>query len=156
MNLIKPARILLLVLILSFGSAAVPAGTPASQTAAPAPQKGKVAVINTAALQEKIGEYKLKIDALNKQFEPRTKEIQTEADQINALETTIKTQNASLTPARIAEMTEVLEQRKRNYRRKSEDLQAEGERVLTQALQPLKEKLSKFLQGYTAQPVSSF
>jgi Skp family chaperone for outer membrane proteins len=122
----------------------------AAQQASPAsPQKGKIAVINTAELQVQILEFKTKVEAINKQFEPQTKELQTEADRINALETTLKTQSQSLTAARIAEMTEQLGTMKRQYTRKAEDVQAAGERAMTQALGPLKEKMRKFLEYYT-------
>lgn len=119
------------------------------QTGSALPQKGKVAVINTAELQVQILEFKTKVEAVNKQFEPQTKEIQTEADRINALETTLKTQSQSLTPARVAEMTEQLATMKRQYTRKAEDVQAAGEGAMTQVLGPLKEKLRKFLEYYT-------
>jgi outer membrane protein len=124
------------------------------QTAAPAAPKslvkGKIAVINTQVLQEQIGEYKAKIDGLNRQFEPRVREVQSLVDKINALETTIKSQSGVLTPAKLAEMNEQLEQMKRDQKRKAEDLQSDGERAQVQTLAPIKEKLQKFLQDFTA------
>lgn len=111
-------------------------------------QKGKVAIVNTEALQAQIGEYRSKVEAINKQFEPRTKDLQGLADRISALETTINTQRNQLTPARVAEMSDQLDQMKREYQRKQEDLQHDGERALTQSLGPIKEKLRKFLEGY--------
>src|SRR5215470_4207921 len=141
----------LVVMVLGIGTLAMAQGTAAARPAAPAPlTKGKVAVINTAILQEQIGEYKAKVDGLNRQFEPRVREVQTLVDKINALETTIKTQSGVLTPAKLAEMNEQLEQMKRDQKRKAEDLQADGERVQAQTLAPIKEKLNKFLQEYTA------
>jgi len=126
-------------------------GTSAPRPAAPAGvAKGKIAVINTGILQEQIGEYKARIDGLNRQFEPRVREVQGLIDKINALETTIKTQSGVLTPARLAEMNEQLEQMKRDQKRKQEDLEADGERAQAQTLAPIKEKLNKFLQEYTA------
>jgi outer membrane protein len=120
------------------------------QAGAPSPlPNGKVAVINTSAFQEKIGEFRAKIEQLNRQFEPRIKEVQSLADRINALETTIKTQGSTLTPARIAEMTEQVETMKRDYQRKAEDLQADGNRARNQALEPVSQKLAKFAEEYT-------
>jgi outer membrane protein len=137
---------LLLFLLSAVVVSAQAAGSPA-QTAS---QKGKVAIVNTEVLQGQIGEYRSKVDAINKQFEPRTKELQGLADKINALETTINTQRPTLTPARVAEMSDQLDQMKREYQRKQEDLQADGERALAQTLNPVKEKLRKYLQDYAA------
>lgn len=112
--------------------------------------KGKVAVVNTAAFQEKVQEFKQKIESLNRQFEPRVKEVQGLADKINALETTLKSQSGVLTPARVAEMTENLDTMKRDYQRKTEDLQAEAGRARDKAFEPITGKLSKFAEDYTA------
>ena len=45
--------------------------------------KGKIAVINTAAFQQQVLEFKAKVEALNKQFEPRVKEVQGLNDRIH-------------------------------------------------------------------------
>lgn len=112
--------------------------------------KGKVAVVNTAAFQEQVQEFKQKIESLNRQFEPRVKEVQGLADKINALETTLKSQTGVLTPAKVAEMTENLGVMKRDYQRKAEDLQADAGRARDKAFEPITGKLSKFAEGYTA------
>jgi len=112
--------------------------------------KGKVAVINTAAFQEKVEEFKAKIESLNRQFEPRVKEVQSISDKITALETTLKSQSGVLTPAKVAEMTENLEAMKRDYQRKGEDLQADAGRARDKAFEPITGKLGKFAEDYTA------
>jgi len=131
----------------------------AQQPGAGAPQKpaapvflpnGKIAVINTAAFQENVEEFKAKIDSLSRQFEPRVKEVQGLADKINALENTLKSQNGVLAPAKIAEMTENLESMKRDYKRRAEDLEAEAGRARDKAFEPITGKLSKFAEDYTA------
>jgi Skp family chaperone for outer membrane proteins len=122
---------------------------PAQGGAPIALQKGKIAVINTAAFQEKIGEFKSKIEGLNRQFEPRVKELQTLADKINALENTVKTQNQVLGAAKTAEMTEQIGTMKKEYQRKAEDLQADAGRARDRAFEPISEKLGKFAEGYT-------
>jgi len=151
MKFLRPALIPLALVALSLtASAQQPATTPA-QTGAPAVlPKGKIAVVNTAVFQDAIQEFKSKLDSIEKQFAPRTKEIQTDADQINALENTIKTQGNTLSAARVAEMTEQVERRKRNYQRKVEDLQSEAGRVQQQVMAPVQEKLTRFAQEYTA------
>jgi Skp family chaperone for outer membrane proteins len=131
----------------------------AQQPAAGAPQKapapatlpkGKVAVINTAAFQAEVSEFKQKIDDLNRQFEPRVRDVKSLEDKISALENTLKSQSQVLAPARVAEMTENLEQMKREYQRKGEDLQADAGRARDKAFEPITGKLGKFAEAYTA------
>jgi outer membrane protein len=131
---------------------ATPAGG-APQAGRPAAvlPKGKIAVIDTTRLQDQVFEFKSKVDALNRQFEPRVNEVRSLADRINALETTLKTQNTALSAAKSAEMTEQLEVMKRDYQRKGEDLQADGNRARQRAFEPLQAKLRKFTEQYTAQ-----
>jgi len=112
--------------------------------------KGKICVINTSVFQEQVAEFKDKIDGLNRQFDPRVKEVQGLADKINALETTIKSQSGVLSAQKIAEMTENLEGMKRDYQHKTEDLQAEAGRARDKALEPVTAKMGKFAEQYTA------
>jgi Skp family chaperone for outer membrane proteins len=152
MKLFKTQFAFLALIIISVSAFAQ---QPATNQAKPAPgpallPKGKVAVINTAIFQEQVEEFKAKVAALNRQFEPRVKEVQSLADKINALETTLKSQSGVLTPARVAEMTENLEGMKREYQRKGEDLQAEAGRTRDKAFEPITGKLTKFAEDYTA------
>jgi outer membrane protein len=118
---------------------------------APGPlPKGKVAVINTALFQEQVGEFRARVEALNKQFETRVKDVQGLADRISALETTLKTNSQSLAAARVAELTEQLEGMKKDYQRKTEDLQADANRARDRAFEPVSAKLVKFAEDYTA------
>lgn len=126
------------------------AGAPQQPAAPVLLPKGKVAVVNTAAFQEQVQEFKQRIETLNRQFEPRVKEVQGLADKINALEATLKSQSGVLTPARVAEMTENLATMKRDYQRKSEDLQADAGRVRDKAFEPITGKLGKFAEDYTS------
>ena len=138
--------LLVLIAAASFARAQQPAA-PAKPPVAPAK---RLALINSGQLQEQIGEYKAKIDELNRRYEPQVKGLQDMADRISALESTIKSQSNVLTPARVAEMTEQLAQMKREYQRRGEDLQADGERAKNQALDPVKKKMSTFMQDFAA------
>ena len=132
-------------------SAQVTSGlTPQAKPAPAALPKGKVAVINTAAFQAQVTEFKARIEALNKQFEPRVKDVQGIADRITALEATVKTQSSALPAARIAEMAEQIETMKKDYQRKGEDLQADAGRARDKAFEPIQAKLGKFAEQYTA------
>ena len=124
---------------------------PAATTVPPALPKGKIAVVNTALFQDQVLEFKAKMDELNRQFEPRVKDVRGLADRIAAQENTIKTQSqgGALSAARVAEMTEQLEAWKKDYQRKAEDLQADATRAKDRAFEPLSAKLIKFAQDYT-------
>lgn len=152
MKSFKLALVALALQLLAVSALAQQPGAAAAQKP-PAPAvlpKGKVAVVNTAAFQEQVEEFKQKIESLNRQFEPRVKEVQGLADKINALETTLKSQTGVLTPAKVAEMTENLGVMKRDYTRKSEDLQADAGRARNKAFEPITAKLGKFAEDYTA------
>lgn len=151
MKSFKYALVALALQLLVVSALAQQPGAVAAKPAGPALlPKGKVAVVNTAAFQEQVQEFKQKIESLNRQFEPRVKEVQSLADKINALETTLKSQTGVLTPAKVAEMTENLGVMKRDYQRKAEDLQADAGRARDKAFEPITGKLSKFAEDYTA------
>lgn len=115
-----------------------------------APGKGRIAVINTTVFQEKIAEFKAKIDALNKQFEPRVRDLEQLGQRIQQMENTIQNGRGTLTPAKIAELSEQMEGLKKEYQRKGEDLQVDGNKAREQSLQPVSEKLERFAKDYTA------
>jgi Skp family chaperone for outer membrane proteins len=142
MKIIKFAQTILALIVIGVSAFA-------QQGAAPA-VKPKIAVINTAVFQEQIGEFKTKLDALNKQFEPRIRDLDQLATQIKTREETLKTSAQALTPAKVAELTEQVESMKREYQRKGEDLQADGGKARDLALQPVSEKLERFARDYTS------
>ncbi|HSO75353.1 MAG TPA: OmpH family outer membrane protein [Blastocatellia bacterium] len=132
-------------------SAQVTSGlTPQAGAAPAALPKGKVAVVNTAMFQGQVAEFKTKIEALNRQFETRVKEVQGLGEKIAALEATIKTQASTLSPAMVAEKTEQLATMKKDYQRKGEDLQADAGRARDKAFEPIQAKLLKFASQFTA------
>lgn len=151
MKSLKSTLLPLVILALAATASAQQVNTGTAQPTAQARGPiGKIAVINTGAFQSQIQEFKAKFDALERQFEPRVKEVQGLAERITALENTLKTQGSALTPAKVAESTEQVERMKRDYQRKAEDLQAEVGRAQEQAMAPVTEKLTKFAQEYTA------
>ena len=143
-------KIILAALTLILIGGSILAQTPAPKPAgAPLLPKGKVAVINTTLFQTEVEEFKAKVDSLNRQFEPRVKEVQSLSDKITALENTLKSQSGVLAPAKVAEMTENLESMKREYKRKGEDLEADAGRARDKAFEPITGKLGKFAEDYT-------
>ncbi len=152
MKFVKLTQILFAFFALAVAASAQVAGGPPQPMPPPLLPKGKVAIINSLYFQESIGEIKAKIEILNRQFEPRMKEVQSLRDRITALETTIDTQRKSgaLAAAREAEMIEQLDQMKLDYKRRGEDLEAEGRRASESSIQPINEKVSRFLQDYAS------
>jgi Skp family chaperone for outer membrane proteins len=153
MKFIKLTQIVFALCALAGAASAQQAATGSPPQAGAAPAllpKGKIAIINSLYFQDNIGEIKSKVESLNRQFEPRMKEIQGLRDRITALETTIDTQRKSgaLQATREAEMIEQLEQMKLDYKRRGEDLQAEGNRVSEQSIAPINAKVARFLQEY--------
>jgi Skp family chaperone for outer membrane proteins len=100
--------------------------------------------------QGQVAEFKTRIEALNRQFETRVKEVQGLGEKITALEATIKSQAATLSPATVAEKSEQLAAMKKDYQRKGEDLQADAARARDKAFEPMQAKLLKFAAQYTA------
>lgn len=150
MKIAKLAFATIALMALSVAATAQQTSTGAGQAGASgALQKGKVAVIDTAIFQSQIAEFKTAIDGLNRQFEARMKDLQSQADKISALETTIKTQSQVLGAAKIAEMTEQVDTMKRDYQRKGEDLQADVGRARDKSFEPISAKLGKFAEEYT-------
>lgn len=132
-------------------SAQVTSGlTPQTGAAPAALPKGKVAVVNTAMFQGQVTEFKTRIEALNRQFETRVKDVQGLGEKITALEATIKTQASTLSPATVAEKTEQLAAMKKDYQRKAEDLQADANRARDKAFEPIQAKLLEFAKRFTA------
>ena len=151
MRYFKSALTAVALATLGIAASAQTSGLAPQKPAAPTGlAKGKVAVINTAMFQSQVFEFKSRIEALNRQFEPRVKDVQGLADRINALEQTIKTQANTLSAATMAEKTEQLDSMKKDYQRKAEDLQADANRARDKAFEPIQAKLGKFAEQYTA------
>ncbi|MEW6127712.1 MAG: OmpH family outer membrane protein [Acidobacteriota bacterium] len=139
-----------LLIFASLAEAQQPPATAPQTPGVPGGLKGKLALINTGMLQDAIDEFRAKREALNKQFEPRVREAELLAQQIQTRENTLQTQGDALTPAKKAELTEQIASLKRDYQRKAEDLEADGTRARDLALKPISEKLDRFAREYAA------
>lgn len=121
----------------------VPGGAPGGVVPA-----GKVAIIDIAAFPARVAELKRKVDGLNTRFEPRYKELQGLRDQITGIES--QAQQANLSPAQAQQLSERYEQLKRDYTRKSEDLQNEARKAYAAETEPLNRKLGEALRKFSA------
>lgn len=146
---VRIVQIMLVLASLSIAASAQQVSAPTQGRPGGVVPKGKVAFVNTGIFQEQIGEFKARVEALNRQFEPRVRDLQSKGERVASLENTIKTQSGVLAPGKLAETNELLEREKREYQRKQEDLEADGNRAKDQLLGPIREKLTKFVEAYT-------
>ncbi|MDX2031402.1 MAG: OmpH family outer membrane protein [Blastocatellia bacterium] len=131
---------------------------PARQTAAAAPAaaaagggtgaEGKVAYINTGAFRQGIGELKVRLDALNSEFDPKRKEIQSLEEELNNLKNKIQTQGPTVSVQVRAQWTEEFTEKEKTYKRKAEDYDQMGQRRLAEISQPVYDKIGKVLETY--------
>src|SRR5215813_9907995 len=108
-----------------------PATSPSSPTTVPAGgegAEGKIALINFAQLQEGINELKVKIDALNTEFEPKRKEIQALEEELNNLNNQIQTKGATVNQQVRQQWVDALSEKERLYKRKGEDYEQLGQK----------------------------
>jgi Skp family chaperone for outer membrane proteins len=110
--------------------------------------EGKVAIINTAAFRTGITEMKIKLDALNSEFEPKSKELQGIQDQLNNLKNQIQTQGATVQPAVRNQWQEQATDKEKELKRKSEDYDALAKKRLEEVSGPIYERIGRALEQY--------
>jgi outer membrane protein len=136
-------------------SAAGPSAA-ASSTSAGAPAggvgaEGKLAYINTGKFTSDINELKIKIDALNSEFEPKKKEVQAEEDALNNLKNKLNTQGATVSVQVRSQWAEEAADKEKSLTRKREDYGQIGQRRLAEVTQPVYDKVGKYLEVYCQQ-----
>lgn len=131
------------------------AGGTASPAAAPAGggtgAEGKVAYINTAQFRVGINELKVRLDALNAEFEPKKKEIQALEEEVNNLKNKIQNQGSTVSVQVRNQWVEDATEKEKTLKRRAEDYDALGQKRLADVSQPVYEKVSKFLEQYCGQ-----
>jgi Skp family chaperone for outer membrane proteins len=135
--------------------------TPPSRTAAanPAPAaatggvgaEGKVAILNTAAFRQGINELKVKLDALNSEFEPKKKEYEALENKVNDLKNKIQTQGNTVSAAVRNQWVEEGTESEKRLKRMGEDLQGLADKRLQEVSQPIYDKIAKVLETYCQQ-----
>lgn len=112
---------------------------------------GKVAVINTAVFQEKIGELRQKYEQVNNQFQDRYKELQDLDTRVKQVESDITTKGPALTPDKVQEMREQIDVMRKQGQRKLEDFNTDISKALDNHTKPVRDKLGQFIQNYASQ-----
>jgi outer membrane protein len=129
-------------------ASSAPAGSaPSGGTGA----EGKIAYLNVALFEQGITELKAKIDVLQTEFEPKNKEIKGEEEALNSLRSKIQNQGATVSPQVRQQWQDELTQKEKTLKRKVEDYNALGQKKLTEAAQPVYDKITEFLKQYCQQ-----
>src|SRR5262249_40230483 len=123
-------------------------GQPASNKAGGAVSGGKMAIIDSRAFPEGIGEYKKQLHKLEGELQDRTKELETLQQNLTKLDEEVKTGGANMDPKVLAQKAEQLQTRKKDFDRKREDYQADLQKRSEVVLGHVRDKVLKFLEGY--------
>jgi outer membrane protein len=129
------------------GGAAPAAATQAGGLGA----EGKVAYINTAQFRVGINELKVRLEALNSEFEPKKKEIQSLEEEVNNLKNKIQSQGSTVSVQVRNQWVEDATEKEKLLKRRAEDYEALGQKRLGEVSQPVYEKVGKFLEQYCTQ-----
>lgn len=154
-------KFLLIALILcasvtvSFAQGAVGKSTQTNKTgggSSIAPlSEGKVAVIDSRAFAEGVGEMKKQLEKLEAEFQPRRKKLEGLQDQLVKLDEELKSSGGNIKPEVYAQKTDQFTSLKKEFEREREDYQQDVQKRSELVLGPVQEKLSKFLETYASQ-----
>ncbi|MEO6724962.1 MAG: OmpH family outer membrane protein [Blastocatellia bacterium] len=158
-RLIFASALMTLLSLAAFAQTPTPPSRPAGNTAAPAAAapaggtgaEGKLAYLNSARFRDGVNELKERIDALNKEFEPRRKEVQALEEEVNNLKNKIQTQGQTVSAQVRNQWLEEGTLKEKTLKRMGEDYEAMGQKRLADAYQPVSDKIMKFLDGYCQQ-----
>lgn len=144
--------------VAAFAQTQAPPSRPAAGGAAPAAAatggtgaEGKIAYINTARFGTGINDLKEKLEALNAEFQPKMKELETLETDVNNLKNKIQTQGNTVSAQVRNGWVEEGTEKERQLKRKAEDYKAMGDKRQAELTQPVYEKIGKFLEGYSQQ-----
>lgn len=128
-------------------TAAAPASAPTGGTGA----EGKIALINTSRFREGIGELKVRMDALNVEFDPKNKQLQAAQEEVTNLQNKIQTQGATVQPNVRAQWADELNQKQVLLKRLSEDLDGLAKKRYEEVSGPVYDKIGQALEQYAKQ-----
>lgn len=158
-KLIFAFSIIAALALAAFAQTPTPPSRPATGGAAPAATspsggngaEGKLAYINTSRFRLGISELKEKLDALNVEFEPKKKEVESLESDVNNLKNKIQTQGNTVSAQVRQQWVEEGAEKEKRLKRLAEDYEALGNKRLAEVSQPIYEKIGKFLEGYCQQ-----
>jgi outer membrane protein len=130
------------------------ATSPPAESPAPgggAGAEGKVAVLFFGQFRQGINEFKVKLDALNAELEPKKKELQALDDELNKLKEKIQNQGATVSPQVRNQWAEEATEKEKTLKRQAEDLDAFAQKRFGEVSQPIYEKIQKAIASYSQQ-----
>src|SRR5262245_6043632 len=107
--------------------------------------EGKVAYINSAAFRAGIGELRVKLEALNTEFDPKRKELESMETELTNLKNKINTQGSTVSPQVRAQWMEEAAVNEKMLKRKAEDADADYQKKLQTVGAPIYDKIGNFL-----------
>ncbi len=110
--------------------------------------EGKLAHINIARFSTSINELKVRIEALNAEFEPKKKEVQGDEEFLTNLKNKLQTQGGTVSVQVRTQWAEEIGEKEKNLTRKREDYNALGSKRVAEVTQPIYDKIGKYLEGY--------
>lgn len=113
--------------------------------------EGKVAYINSAAFRSGIGELRVKLEALNAEFEPKKKEVESMETELTNLRNKINTQGSTVSPQVRAQWGEEAGLNEKMLKRKAEDYDGDYQKKLQTVGAPIYDKIGNFLKTYCEQ-----
>ena len=112
---------------------------------------GKIAVINTQAFPEAIGELKQKYDQVGNQFKPQQQKLQDDDARLKSMENDLRTKGSVLPADKYQQLQQDYAEFKKRFDRDVEDTKAAIDRSVENQTKPVRDKLYQFLQTYATQ-----
>jgi len=113
--------------------------------------QGKIAIINTVAFRAGIDELRVKLEALNKEFESKNTELQGLQKQIDDLKNKVQAQTPAVQPSVRNGWIEQGTELEKALKRKSEDYQTLFQKRLQEEVGPVWGKINQYLGQYSKQ-----
>jgi outer membrane protein len=107
--------------------------------------------MRTDAFRQGINELKARLDALNTEFEPKRKALETKQANLENLKNKIQTQGNTVSAAVRNQWVEEATNEEKLLKRMDEDYQAEGQKRLGEVQGPVFDKVGKLLESYCQQ-----
>jgi len=109
---------------------------------------GRIAVLYTDQFWNGIGEFKIKLDGLNTELEPKRKELELLGEEIKTLKNNFQTKISSAAPEIRLKWQDEVAEKEKIFKRKTEDFNQLGEKRLAEVSQPVSEKIRRFIESY--------
>lgn len=126
-------------------------GAPAGAVTGGTGAEGKLAYIDTGKFGSDINELRAKLEALNSEFDPKKKEVQSAQEALEGLKERINKQGATVSVQVRTQWVEEAADKEKTLTRLREDYNQLGQRRLAEVTQPVYEKVGKFLETYCQQ-----